>query len=437
MNNTTLLITEAYNTNSVIQAHKTYFDKESDTINKFFGSVENFVKEIEAIDPLKGSENVNTIIIWLKKGIINISEIKTNEVQNFTFSEFFSVLDKVLKRNKLPDEMKDIRKYVKTRTDLLELMHTVYEIEEEMENKTKKGRGLLLFTGKNGTRFYESLDIVHSCYIGKGSKWCTAITRNIDRNQYYFIRESGYRIITFIPLNNKNNEKYQFNLFSFLEYTKYNINSNKFEILVFDRLNKLMALSELDDKLYEDLIDFLFNELSTEFNSFIDNYVSTNNYKKMIKLLFEYTKTIFLSSKFTRFLDVEEEVPKILLTWPFSNTFKSFTNENLKKFFIDSKHLFKTDEHSRIIYIIYLLINFLKLIHSTRDSDTFLYVDFDNKNNVIGTPVDICDFFFYRDKPKTLISFLYFAKTNLLDYSKNINDKIKVNAKTGEIIENE
>lgn len=435
-----MLLTEDYSREKILQTNKSYIDENKEEIILIFGSVNKFLAALENIDPDSGSETVNTLFIWLKKKIITLDEIKRNEINKVPFSEFLSTLDILNRKKKLPDEMRDVRNYVKTRNNLNNLIKTVYKIDKEIRNKIKKeknkGKGVLLFTGKNGTKFYESLDIVHSCYIGRGSKWCTAMTKNIEDNEFENIINYGFRIITFIPFKkyNPDNEKYQFNLYAFVENPADIPDPSKLSIDVFNRINEYTPLANLKDELYTDLIDFLFNEYEKEFKEFLYNYSFPRQHKEKLEEFLNFLRRYFFSNKLVNYNELLSKF--ILKKWAPSNSLESFNTESLKKTVLNSKSMFIDEESSSLILLSFMFVKLVNYMATTRKIKKPPEVQIKD-GFLIGNPVNICDYIIYNKKPLTLIYFIY--QYNKLEIkNKSLYDKItlKINLKTGKI-ENE
>lgn len=268
------LLTEAYSAQRIKDQFKKFISNNKDVIDELFGDEDKFINELEKLDPNNGSENVVTMLLWLKNNVIDFDDIKNGTI-DFKYNETDEIIVMPIKnifemyakhKNKLPTEYKDIRETTKRNIlflmNFLNALYTFYIIDNERNEKDKKGEGTILYTGPNGTRFFESYDVTHSCYIGRGTKWCTAAT--ISKNYFEHYKESGYRIITMIPKNPDMNgrEKYQFNFFSW--YDSGQIRTIFPEIQIFNYLNKVVKLENLQNELYEDFIHFMFKLLKEE-----------------------------------------------------------------------------------------------------------------------------------------------------------------------------
>lgn len=269
---------EEYSRERVITQFYKLFDKYKNEIEEEFDDIQEFLHFLEDnVDPQQGSENINTVLFWLSRGVIDFDDIingikfpvhNDTEYQTFTLYNLFLIHSSL--KQTLPPELKDLRK-IKNRISLLEAISHIFELwktKEEQQKDVAKGEGAQIYTGKNGTRFYESYDTKHACYIGKGSLWCTATTKS--RNYYEYFRFAGYRVITMIPKNPDSfgREKYQFNLFSYIEA---GLTTPIYpQIVVFNYVNNPVNIGTLRTEIFEDFIEFLFKQFKYELQAKIE-----------------------------------------------------------------------------------------------------------------------------------------------------------------------
>ncbi|MCX8008182.1 MAG: hypothetical protein N3A54_00600 [Patescibacteria group bacterium] len=269
-----------YTREQTLNQFSSFFEKNKEVIKALFQTPENFLSHLETLDPNHGSELVNTMINFINKGILDFHDLTSpipveyvnGQAEEVSLEDFLKKHDLLKRKKALSPQQMDLNK-IRKRRELVDLIRTVknYPIITE-----KKGEFALLFTGKNGTRFIESFDEIHACYVGRGSLWCTATTKS--DNKFNLFKSMGYRVITFIPKKpgNEGREKYQFNLWGVAEnYTKIK-ESGPFmfpQTTIFDYKNEPVDLLDLQPPIYEDLIDFLFFTFDHEIDTYFDIFL--------------------------------------------------------------------------------------------------------------------------------------------------------------------
>lgn len=435
MNQNTILLLE-YNRETIKQQFSKFLEKNKDEIIEHFGSIDSFLEMLEEADPKGGSENVVTVLLWLKNGLLTFPEVKNGiDVQyqdrtiHLSISDIFKYYTKVKNKKMLPKKYHDIRfitDWLRFIEFLIELVNLMSNIEQQ-EEANKKGEGKIIFTGKNKTRFYESYNKDHACYIGKGTLWCTAATKS--RNYFEEFSADGFRIITMIPANPKHDgrEKYQFNLYSFLEGGFADV---KFfpGINVFNYLNKALRASELDENLYTDLIDFLFQEFHEELaikrdteypEFFIKNTLNLNELLDFIYngISFEINYIFnlvhyFHESKgyFTSFQDITKEV--------LHDIFRKQSTINTVETTIPTSNEFST------------MFAFLELFGILEDlydefKDSYVESVTVGKNNVRGTVINLIKYAAKINNPMMLLTVIETALDEELEENDTVTIKIQ------------
>lgn len=384
------------------------------------------IEDVEELDPTgKPTEYVNYILTLIKKNYIPPHNFKDSKP---FLKELMELYHEAKLKKILDPEWKDINKTTRTSKTfeeftkylMIEVKPALEEARERKEKNVNKGNYKIIHED-NEFKYIEHFDTQSACYFGRGTLWCTSMTKT--PNLFPEFKKRNYRVITMLPKNPiEKREKYQFDLYKIdpeiftdfifkFDTTDEYLFSNR-TIQIYDYLNKNHSLlkppeNERIRTVFNSLIDFIYKEYID-----IEDYLLATN--TVIDDALNYiVKTIKESNKM-----FPDFIQTIYNNYPIESSCSISSSMLFEKYKIDSfRKKMDFEDISKSMLITPVLCSFLNNFESDKDEiSNFIEIKMNDKGKYVlkGEFKWIFGHLYFNSTPQVLNNFINLNIKNIL-----------------------